>query len=464
MNNCCNNCRPSDQALKKQVADLEKLLEENGLKDGNQDALITQLFNMYRCNVAQAVTDYMEVLKDSGELNQLLTEMAESLKPYMDVNVVTAKGIDTATGTDYYVTYVPAKDGKGQPIPWKVGIADDAYDGVGLNSTIEFAHWKNATVAINAGVFNVDTGAPIGCLIKDGRIVQSALPGDEKYQYLAIMADGSFKNYPQTTSAGQMINEGVVDAICIFTTLIENGVAVEQTDDRLEPRQSIGVDAAGRVVIITCDGRKPGEDNGMSYADMARLHAAHGCVNAWALDGGGSASTVVHGVKINDNIDYLTNDRYVNTFLYFGKDTTLSAQNRATVDLGKAQQRVLEAIYELKNFYRGFICLRGPENYYAPGIEMYVNAEEKRRAKVGVNIDKDEIENSYGYFSFRPEDTELYDLFRIYRRGAYIQTYHGPSSDRPNGPIGLQYFDETLGKPIWRKSTTQWVDATGAIV
>jgi hypothetical protein len=28
--------------------------------------------------------------------------------------------------------------------------------------------------------------------------------------------------------------------------------------------------------------------------------------------------------------------------------------------------------------------------------------------------------------------------------------------------IGFQYFDTTLGKPVWRKTATIWCDATGA--
>jgi len=31
-------------------------------------------------------------------------------------------------------------------------------------------------------------------------------------------------------------------------------------------------------------------------------------------------------------------------------------------------------------------------------------------------------------------------------------------------PAGFVYFDTTLGKPVWRKSNTQYVDATGAVV
>jgi hypothetical protein len=43
---------------------------------------------------------------------------------------------------------------------------------------------------------------------------------------------------------------------------------------------------------------------------------------------------------------------------------------------------------------------------------------------------------------------------------------HGPTNKRPTTDlyIGRQYFDETLGKPVFIKSlkpTTVWVDSTG---
>ena len=43
--------------------------------------------------------------------------------------------------------------------------------------------------------------------------------------------------------------------------------------------------------------------------------------------------------------------------------------------------------------------------------------------------------------------------------GSIIQ--HGSSENRPLNPsIGFEYFDETLGQPIWWNGTV-WVDAMG---
>lgn len=49
--------------------------------------------------------------------------------------------------------------------------------------------------------------------------------------------------------------------------------------------------------------------------------------------------------------------------------------------------------------------------------------------------------------------------------GPPATVYHGTSENRPTENLfnGFQYFDETLGKPIWY-NTDGWYDATGTLV
>lgn len=452
-NDCAIPCYPH-----KEVDALESRMENNEKKDFQQDGEIVKLNNMWRCEVCEAVAAYMDVLKVTGELDELLANCIDALQPYYS-GITTEK--KTAYNTDYYVTIVPRFDANGKLMRWQLGVANDAYNGVGVESTVDFAHRKNATLAINCGVFDTKTYEPLGVLIKDGRIVRNGAPAEDKYQYLAIMNNGSFRVYPRTTSAGKMIMDGATDAVCIFGSLLKDGELVEQTDLRYEPRQSIGVCADGKIIIVSVDGRKPGEDKGMNYSQLAEIHAGLGSVNAWILDGGGSVATVLRGVKQNDNIDYFHTDRKVNNFLYLAKDTIADSTTSPANDLGAVKQKLIEQIVENINFHNGFIRLHGKEGYYAPGIEMYVNGEETRRSKVGMSFDPDEVRNSYVYISFRPEDSELSNMFRIYKQGVYIQTYHGPSSERPSAPVGFMYYDETINKPIWRAKDGRWLDANG---
>ena len=82
MSTFCNGCGSVTAADAKRFSDLEKALRENESKDFQQDGYITQLLNMYRCDVKQAVSEYMEVLYESGELDELLSRMEETRNPY----------------------------------------------------------------------------------------------------------------------------------------------------------------------------------------------------------------------------------------------------------------------------------------------------------------------------------------------------------------------------------------------
>lgn len=259
-----------------------------------------------------------------------------------------------------------------------------------------------------------------------------------------------------------MLADGVHYACGIFASLIIDGSPVPQTDVRLEPRQSIGFTADGNINIISCDGRNF-ESEGMSYNDLARLHALNGSINAYILDGGGSTSTVLRGVKQNENVDNFTTDRSVGTFLYVAKETSMSPENNTNNDLGRVKQFLIGQIRSNVDFSRGYIRLRGPEGMFSPGIELYGDGEDTRRSKCGLSLDKTNPRNTYLYFGLKADSSlsEKTNLLRIYQQGVWIETYHGHSGERPiNPPVGFCYFDTELGKPIWYDGGL-WNDANG---
>jgi hypothetical protein len=59
------------------------------------------------------------------------------------------------------------------------------------------------------------------------------------------------------------------------------------------PRSVIGVDARGRIILATTEGRMPGFSDGWGLREAAEFVRALGAVDAMALDGGGSAGMVV---------------------------------------------------------------------------------------------------------------------------------------------------------------------------
>jgi exopolysaccharide biosynthesis protein len=68
------------------------------------------------------------------------------------------------------------------------------------------------------------------------------------------------------------------------------------------PRTIAGVDAQGRTVLITVDGRSAG-DLGLSVPEAADVARSLGLVDAINLDGGGSTTMVVNGSVISHPSD-----------------------------------------------------------------------------------------------------------------------------------------------------------------
>lgn len=471
--NCIPNYTEKTDVLVLQLKEeVKKLMDETTARLLMQDGKIAELCNYIKDNLSATISELLNTMQYSGELADIIQDVVladivsdiEKTNVYYN-NINTSKIYDDASKTYYYLTTIPRYDENGQVIHLEMGIAnDDKSFSTGLEPTLKHAWRKNATLCINCGVYNVDTKKPIASIIYNGEILFRDMPAEdtEKYQYFAITGNNKYKVYPIGTTPEIMLTDNVVFACPIFASLIVNGSPVTQTDLRKEPRQSIGFKENGDIVIISCDGRNY-ESEGMTYDDLARLHAVNGSVNAYILDGGGSTSTVLRGVKQNENIDYFTTDRSVGTFLYVAKDTNVSVENNTANDLGRVKQFLIGQIRSKVDFTNGYIRLRGGENYFAPGIEMYVNGETSRRSKLGLTFDPNNIRNTYLFWGLKAGDTEKNNLFRIYDSGVWVQTYHGTSGTRPNGVVGLCFFDESLKKPIWFDGS-KWVDSTGTAV
>lgn len=70
-----------------------------------------------------------------------------------------------------------------------------------------------------------------------------------------------------------------------------------------QPRTMAGVDARGRLLLVTVDGRLTGGSEGFTIAEAARFMRSLGAVQALNLDGGGSTAMAVDGVLVNRTSD-----------------------------------------------------------------------------------------------------------------------------------------------------------------
>jgi exopolysaccharide biosynthesis protein len=69
------------------------------------------------------------------------------------------------------------------------------------------------------------------------------------------------------------------------------------------PRTAIAKLKSGQVLLLTVDGRQPGESIGMSLNMLADLLIEFGAVEAINLDGGGSTTMVIRNKLVNKPSD-----------------------------------------------------------------------------------------------------------------------------------------------------------------
>lgn len=173
-------------------------------------------------------------------------------------------------------------------------------DGRGL--TLQEAMTQYGAVAgINAGGFvdpggDGNGGTPVGLIITAGHLVNPASYLVGTNQVMGMTASGQWFMGDYTGSF--LLDHHVEYAIQFGPELIANGkVLVSGTDGwGYAPRTVIGQKRSGAIVMWVNDGRWGDGmwDVGSSLGEVANLLRAQGVVNAFNLDGGGSATMMVH--------------------------------------------------------------------------------------------------------------------------------------------------------------------------
>ncbi|MGL5648290.1 MAG: phosphodiester glycosidase family protein [Clostridium sp.] len=281
-----------------------------------------------------------------------------------------------ANDTDYYLVKIP------KTFKMQLGLAEDMLEKTERN--IDFSLRKNTTISINAGLFDVNTGATKGVVIKDGVVLkrQSIQPtvGEE---LLCINSTGELSSVNSgTVDPDILVQSGVESAVQGWYPLIRDGKELPGRDPMNKlPRQVISRKNDGSYVIFTCDGRTE-YDLGMSTQEVCSILLSEGVEFAYMLDSGGSTSTVANGVKLNKNIDNMTEDRKVANFLYFSKFDEYELQIFKVIkEISELKQNFNKRLIELSNIESGLLQLK-PKTLKVPGVDIY-DINLSRRAKIG---------------------------------------------------------------------------------
>jgi len=139
-----------------------------------------------------------------------------------------------------------------------------------------------------------------GMMMRDGRIFRAMT----QVSLMALTEDLSMRIYNKKDEAMlNEIEEGTQDTFAFGPPLIMDGVLCEDVDQdrvgRINPRAGLGLVEPGHFVAIVADGRLPHYSHGMMLSDFAKLFLDEGCVMAYNLDGGASATLVFMGEYIN---------------------------------------------------------------------------------------------------------------------------------------------------------------------
>lgn len=299
---------------------------------------------------------------------------------------------DTESNTTYYITEIPYKDKKGNILKPQIGIAnDDKTFSSGLESNISFAARKNATVSINAAIYNTNTLKPRGIIIQSKQILWDEQL--ENAEILAFKDDGILITYNASLfTAQQLIDDGVVNAVTGWYSILKNGdfTSYSSSEDAYgtHPRTIIGQKENGDYIIFNCDGRT-NEDVGMNLHRCAEiLKNDYNCIFAFNLDGGGSTSICYQQIKQNKNIDNYCEDREVSNFLYWSKSEILKNDTKDSFkQIALLKQEMIKMFINFRDVYKGYLKILSSGNY--PGIEFYGNGNfDTRRGKLSMEEEK----------------------------------------------------------------------------
>ncbi|MEN2765840.1 phosphodiester glycosidase family protein [Ornithinibacillus xuwenensis] len=325
--------------------------------------------------------------------------------------ISTKKYRDATSLTDYYLTSISNVDSDGKLIELKRGFASDTPNAGFSETARSFANRHNATLTLNASVFDTNTSLPLGTDIFEGAIIQENLT--RNYYTLGIKTDNTLVAYPPGTTAQSILDDGCNNALSSFIPLIEKGASVSQSvldtyaggTDR-HPRQVIAQFSNKDILIFTCEGRTQ-QNQGMITDDLIRILLAQGVDFAYLLDGGGSAQTVVRGSTSNTSVfeeneeeeGYIEfGERKVIDFLYISKpikskrDKDIAILNKDIGEVNRKANDLYNDLYYKVDMNNGYIRLKAPSEFKFQGVEVWEGAT--RKAKLQLE------ENRIGYFDY----------------------------------------------------------------
>lgn len=208
---------------------------------------------------------------------------------------------ETGSGSDkvtYYVADIYVKSLS----YFKTAFAKDTYGTNVKEDAITIAENNNAVLAITGDSYGNNT---TGIVVRNGVLYRTE---ENEADICILYTDGTM----ETCTAKEFDSERVLDeqvwqAWCFGPELLDGeGNILEEFNSTSylsenHPRAAIGYVSPGHYVFVIVDGRDEGYSRGVTLSELAAIMAMEGCVSAYNLDGGGSASMVYMGEYVNQS-------------------------------------------------------------------------------------------------------------------------------------------------------------------
>ena len=207
--------------------------------------------------------------------------------------------------------------------------------GIGISKQMKtlsvLAQEHKATAAINGSYYNMSNGNSVTFLKVDKAVSDSTTEAEFNIRVTGAVAvrKGKLRILPWSRSIerGYKKKKGIV--LASGPLLLQNSHYADwSTCDKdfivtKHPRSAITTTKDKRVLLITVDGRSPGNAIGMSIPELAHLVIILGGKTALNLDGGGSTTLYLNGNILNHPCDNKRFDhegeRHIPNMIFFKK-------------------------------------------------------------------------------------------------------------------------------------------------
>ena len=194
------------------------------------------------------------------------------------------------------------------PTKLQTAFAGEEYSKKAVEATSAIAERHGAVLAVNGDYYNYKDD--VGLVIRNGVLYRDKKNANR--DVLLVYSDGRFEGVPREDyvqgQGEQYVAQGVTQSFLFGPLLVQDGVArelpkkyyINTADTIREPRTAIGQAADGHYVFVVADGRRANwSDKGMALREMQQVFLEKNCRVAYNLDGGGSATMILNGERVN---------------------------------------------------------------------------------------------------------------------------------------------------------------------